>query len=53
MGLKFLLKWLDTLVNIPNCEGNEFHRAGAAEENARFPKVLLDLDLGVHSNVPL
>ena len=33
--------------------GNEFHRAGAAEENARLPKVLLDLDLGVHSNVPL
>ena len=33
--------------------GNEFHRAGAAEENARSPKVLLDLDLGVHSNVPL
>ena len=33
--------------------GNEFHRAGAAEENARSPKVLLDLDLGVHNNVPL
>ena len=33
--------------------GNEFHRAGAAEENAPSPKVLLDLDLGVHSNVPL
>ena len=28
--------------------GNEFHRAGAAEENSRSPKVLLDLDLGVH-----
>ena len=33
--------------------GNEFHRAGAAEENARSPKILLDLNLGVHSNVPL
>ena len=32
--------------------GNESHRAGTAEENARFPKVPLDLDLGVHSNVP-
>ena len=36
-----------------NANGNEFLRAGAAEENARLPKVLLDLDLGVHSNVPL
>ena len=32
-------------------DGNEFHRAGAAEEiNARSPN---DLNLGVHGNVPL
>ena len=33
--------------------GNEFHRAGVAEENARSPEVLLYLNLGVHSIVPL
>ena len=32
--------------------GNEFRRAGAAEENAPSPKVHSDLNLGVHSNVP-
>ena len=55
MGLKFLLKWLDRLVNIPFliAKGNEFHRMRATEENARSPDVLLDLNLGVHSNVLL
>lgn len=45
----FLNNWSTFLIT----KGNEFHRAGATEENARSPNVLLDLNLGVHSNVPL
>jgi len=44
--------FLNDSTDIPNiANGNEFHRAGAAEENAWSPRVLLDLDLGMHSNI--
>lgn len=53
LGLKFLLKWLEHWLTFLIANGHEFNRAGAAEENARSPRVILDLNLGVLSNVPI
>lgn len=53
LGLKCLLKWLEHWLTFLIANGHEFNRAGAAEENARSPRFILDLNLGVLSNVPI